>query len=86
MRSVINRTSVKAICVLQCLIKDSIDADVKYDKDGAIDEVDYFNEDVKNTGVELSYAIKHDDNWSTRWGATYQNPKAQNIHNYGDMD
>lgn len=67
-------------------IKDSIDADVKYDKDGAIDEVDYFNEDVKNTGVELSYAIKHDDNWSTRWGATYQNPKAQNIHNYGDMD
>lgn len=67
-------------------IKDSIDADVKYDKDGFIDEVDYFNEDVKNTGVELSYAIKHDDNWSTRWGATYQNPKAQNIHNYGDMD
>lgn len=67
-------------------IKDSIDADVQYDKDGAVDEVNYFNEDVKNTGVELSYAIKHDDNWSTRWGATYQNPKAQNIHNYGDMD
>ena len=59
---------------------------LKSSKDGFIDEVDYFNEDVKNTGVELSYAIKHDDNWSTRWGATYQNPKAQNIHNYGDMD
>ena len=50
-----------------------------------IEEVNYFNEDVKNTGVELSYAMKHDDNWSTRWGATYQNPKAQNKHTYGDM-
>lgn len=66
-------------------IKDSIDADVSYNSDGSIDEVNYFNEDVKNTGIELSYAIKHDDNWSTRWGATYQNPKAQNNHTYGDM-
>ena len=66
-------------------IKDSIDADVKYDNAGTIEEVNYFNEDVKNTGVELSYAMKHDDNWSTRWGATYQNPKAQNKHTYGDM-
>ena len=66
-------------------IKDSIDADVNYAADGTIEDVNYFNEDVKNTGVELSYSITHDDNWSTRWGATYQNPKAQNNHTYGDM-
>ena len=66
-------------------IKDSIDASVNYDDDGNLKDVDYFNEDVKNTGVELSYVINHDDNWTTRWGATYQNPKAQNSKNYGDM-
>lgn len=32
-------------------IKDSIDADVLYDKNGNIDFVDYFNENVKNTGI-----------------------------------
>ena len=66
-------------------IKDSIDADVNYDKDGVIEGVDYFNEDVKNTGVELSYAMKHDDNWTTRLVSYYLIPKAQNLINYGDM-
>lgn len=61
-------------------IKDSIEADVSDDRQ----TIDYFNEDVQNTGVELSCAFTHDDNWSSHWGVTYQNPQAQNAHNYGD--
>lgn len=67
-------------------IKDSIDADIKYNKDGSLDFIDYFNENLRNTGVELSVALKHDDNWSTHWGATWQKPQAQNSNNYGDSN
>lgn len=67
-------------------IKDSIDADTNYNADGSIDFVNYFNENVRNTGVELSVAMNHDDNWSTRWGATWQRPQAQNNNNYGNND
>ena len=57
-------------------IKDSIDADVKYDNAGTIEEVNYFNEDVKNTGVELEYLKKLSDKWDYNISATYQNPKS----------
>lgn len=67
-------------------IIDSIDADVTYDKDGTKVGVDYYNEDVTNTGVELSCNIKHSDSFSSNWGVTFQNPKAKNIHTYGDKD
>jgi vitamin B12 transporter len=72
------------LAVFNYKIKDSIDADVTYNKDGSVDFVDYFNENVRNTGIELSCAIAHDDNWSSHWGVTYQNPQAQNVNTYDD--
>ena len=35
-----------------------------HDKDGNIDEVDYRNENVKNTGIEVSYSMNHDERFS----------------------
>lgn len=67
-------------------IKDSIDADIKYDKTGSIESVVYINENVKNTGIELSYTMQHDENFTSNLGVVFQNPKAQNIKNYGDND
>ena len=34
----------------------------------------YTNADMKNTGIELSADIKHNDNWNTSWGVSYSNP------------
>ena len=74
------------VALYNFIIKDSISADVKYAKDGTIDKVDYRNEDVRNTGIEVSCNLKHDDNWSTSWGATLNNPQCRNSSTYGDSD
>lgn len=39
----------------------------------------YSNTDVKNTGVELSLNVKHNDNWDSFWGVTYSNPKQKSF-------
>ena len=67
-------------------IKDAIDADVSYNKAGALESVTYFNEDHRDTGVEVSVHLRHDDNWSSNWGVMYHNPQAKNIDTYGDND
>lgn len=79
----LGKSSIKA-ALFNYKIKDSIDADVTYDKSGNIDFVDYVNENVKNTGVELSYTINHDDKFTSNFGITVQSPKAQNNSTYGD--
>lgn len=72
------------LAVFNYKIKDAIDANVQYDKHGSLIDVDYYNEDNRNTGVEVSVNFKHNDNWSTNWGMMYHNPQARNIHTYGD--
>ena len=79
----LGKSSIKA-ALFNYKIKDSIDADVTYDAAGNIDFVDYVNENVKNTGVELSYTINHDDKFTSNFGITVQSPKAQNNSTYGD--
>lgn len=64
-------------------IKDSIEANNTYD-DGVLVGVDYTNQDVRNTGIELSCAITHDDNWSSNWGIMYNNPQTKAEDIYGD--
>lgn len=76
--------STLKVALFNYKIKDSIDADVTYDKDGNIDEVDYRNENVKNTGIEVSYSMNHDDRFSSSLGFTWQSPKVQNDNLYGD--
>ena len=39
----------------------------------------YSNTDVKNTGVELSLNVKHNDDWDSFWGVTYSNPKQKSF-------
>ncbi len=65
-------------------IKDSIDASVTYDKKGNLIDVDYINEDVRNTGVEVSCRTEHDENWSSNFGLMFGNPQVRNSENYGD--
>lgn len=67
-------------------IKDAIDADTQYDNKGQIVSVDYVNQNVRNTGIELSLNMNHDDNWSTNWGLMFHNPQAQNKSAYGDNE
>ena len=74
------------VSVFNYKIKDAIDADVKYDKYGSLSDVDYYNEDNRDTGVEVSVNLKHNDNWSSNWGAMFHNPQARNIHTYGDTN
>lgn len=72
------------VSVFNYKIKDAIDADVQYDEDGSVSAVNYYNEDNRDTGVEVSVNLKHNDNWSSNWGAMLHNPQARNIHTYGD--
>lgn len=72
------------LAVFNYKIKDAIDADVTYAEDGTLEGVDYTNQNERNTGIELSVAIHHDDNWSTNWGVMYNNPQVQSKDLYGD--
>lgn len=73
------------LSVFNYKIKNSIEAsDPVYDDTGKIVSVNYVNSDVRNTGVELSVNIKHDEKWSTNWGVTFNNPQARNPDTYTD--
>ena len=65
-------------------IKDSIEPDPKYNSSGVLESCDYYNADVKNTGIELSVNIEHDNHWSSNLGFTYNNPQMRDEHTYGD--
>lgn len=45
------------------------------------DDLRYVNADTKNTGVELTCDIEHDNNWSSSWGLAYSNPKKKGDYN-----
>ena len=47
---------------------------------------DYFNKDVRNTGIEVALTLAHNNNWTSRWGVTYHNSQARdnNPKGYGD--
>lgn len=60
-------------------IKNSIES--KWGKEG----VYYTNEDVKNTGIELSCQIKMDEHLNGNWSVSYSNPqKYSTTTEYGD--
>ena len=68
-------------------IKDSIEAMTPvYNSEGLIESVDYTNSDVRNTGIELSVNMRHNDNWNTSWGVMYNRPQARNYDEYGDNE
>ena len=48
--------------------------------------VNYINSDIRNTGIEVSVNMKHNDNWSTNWGVMYNRPQARDFSHYDDYD
>ena len=52
-------------------IDDSIEA--QWTDDGT--NIQYNNEDIKNTGIELTWDIDAGNGWMFNWGASYSNPK-----------
>lgn len=59
------------LAVFNYEIKDSISS--SYQKD--TDTFDTSNEDIKNTGIELSCTIDNGGGWHTNWGVSYSNPQ-----------
>lgn len=50
-------------------------------------DMQYTNSDSKNTGVEISADIHHNDTWDTSWGISYSNPTERSVDenfNVGD--
>ena len=50
-------------------------------------DMQYTNSDSKNTGVEISADIHHNDAWDTSWGISYSNPTERSVDenfNVGD--
>lgn len=64
-------------------VKDSVEAVKNEDESQGYD---YFNKDIRNTGVELSVTLAHDNKWTSRWGITYHNPQVRddNLDGYAD--
>lgn len=56
-------------------IKDNITAEW----DSAKDDFVYDNEDLKNTGIELSCDITGNSGWTYNWGVSYGNPRTKTI-------
>lgn len=50
-------------------------------------DMQYTNSDSKNTGIEISADIHHNDAWDTSWGISYSNPTERSVDenfNVGD--
>lgn len=60
------------LAVFNYKVNDSIEASWS---NSAFSEVKYSNEDIKNTGVELTCTIDMGQGWKGNWGASYSNPK-----------
>lgn len=56
-------------------IKDNITAEW----DSSKDDFTYDNEDLKNTGIELSCDITGDNGWTYNWGVNYGNPHTKTV-------
>lgn len=68
------------LAIFNYKIKDSIEI---ASGSAATGDVVYDNTDVKNTGIELSCNIQHNDNFESYWGITYSNPKAKSFSSDG---
>ena len=64
-------------------VKDSVEAVKNEDESQGYD---YFNKDIRNTGVELSVTLAHDNKWTSRWGMTYHNPQVRDDNPDGYAD
>ncbi|CVK18318.1 TonB-dependent receptor plug domain-containing protein [Sporomusa sphaeroides] len=64
-------THMWRLAVFNYKINDSIESKWKDN----YTEVEYTNEDIKNTGIELTCAIDMGQGWKANWGASYSNPK-----------
>jgi vitamin B12 transporter len=63
------------VAVFNYSIDDNITAEWSNDRGDFI----YTNEDLKNTGIELSCDINGNHGWSYNWGASYSNPQTRKI-------
>lgn len=72
------------LAIFNYKIKDSIEAVINRDSGGDVLSVDYTNQDVRNTGAELSLTIEHDNVFSSSWGIMVHNPQAKSFDTYGD--
>lgn len=67
-------------------VNDNISASI----DSTTNEFTYSNENLRNTGIEASYAMVADKGFGYNLSATYSNPQTQNIdkngHNFGWQD
>lgn len=57
-------------------IKDAIEIESGSASTG---DIVYNNTDIKNTGVELSLNVKHNDNVDSFWGISYSNPQSKSF-------
>ncbi len=57
-------------------IKDAIEIESGSASTG---DIIYNNTDIKNTGIELSLSVMHDDNFDSFWGISYSNPKQKSF-------
>ena len=57
-------------------IKDAIEIESGSASTG---DIVYNNTDIKNTGVELSLNVKHNDNVDSFWGISYSNPQQKSF-------
>ncbi len=46
-------------------------------------DMQYINTDSKNTGIELSAEIRHNENWNSTWGISYSNPQERTVDENG---
>lgn len=67
------------LAVFNYEIKDSISSSYQE----KTDTFDTSNEDIKNTGVELSCNIDNGGGWHTNWGVSYSNPQKYETDKYG---
>ena len=65
---------------------------ISFKKNSADSKYYAVNQDVKNTGLELSSEIKGDNGWSYNYGVTYSNPQSKSssqlgtVKNYWDRE
>lgn len=46
-------------------------------------DMQYINTDSKNTGIELTAEIRHNQNWNSTWGISYSNPQEKTVNENG---
>lgn len=67
-------------------IKDAITVKIPRDGNGKPLEIQYYNQDVKNIGIELASTYTFNDSLSGSLGIMYNNPKTRSFDTYEDNE